>query len=260
VSLIIQGDRKSEDYNSGGYNSDAPLEMIVENDNIELEPSSRIDFSRFYTVEYNIKVFTVGRIAPKDIERILRYARQALTKKPEARRYVARTIDNRTGRPEYIDVIEDSGSDVNWISQDIAAKLKVNTRATGSNKEYVSYTGARFVPRSKSKITLMGTVSESIFDEFFIAPDNFPFSGIIVGRSFLNTWGHPHDFFPERKETGPTVRVAIPWSESGGTNADVNRIWTKSLKTTIGRQSPRFQLPKVRKRVQDHRHSHSKRS
>lgn len=233
MSLIIRGYRESEDYNSGGYDSDAPLEMIVENDNIKLEPSSRIDFSKFYTVEYNIKVFTVGRIAPEDIERILRYARQALTKKPEARRYVARTIDNRTGRLEYIDVIEDSGSDVNWISQDIAAKLEVNTRATGSDKEYVSYTGARFVPRSKSKITL-GSVRKSIYDEFFIAPDDLPFSGIIVGRTFLNTWGHLYDLFPEKKETGPTVRVAILWSESGGTNTDVNRIWTKSLQT-IGR-------------------------
>ncbi|CAJ2514219.1 Uu.00g023380.m01.CDS01 [Anthostomella pinea] len=44
-----------------------PLHMILEKQTVELQPTSRIDFSKLYTIEYNIKVMKVGRIVPEEV-------------------------------------------------------------------------------------------------------------------------------------------------------------------------------------------------
>lgn len=48
------------------------LHVILEN-NITIDPSSRINFSKIYTVEQNVKVCNVGRIAPEDIPMLRRH-------------------------------------------------------------------------------------------------------------------------------------------------------------------------------------------
>lgn len=51
----------------------APFPIIVETDvpSAEIDPMSRINFSKIYTVEHNVGVCNVGRIEPTHIDRLL---------------------------------------------------------------------------------------------------------------------------------------------------------------------------------------------
>ena len=63
-----------------------PLQIIIENREdrtIELDPASVIDVTKIYTVEYNIKVSTVGRIAPEDTPYLNRCAHKVWATKPQ---------------------------------------------------------------------------------------------------------------------------------------------------------------------------------
>jgi hypothetical protein len=44
-----------------------PISIVVENNLEKLDPMSRLNFGRVYTVEHNLKVSKVGRIAPEDM-------------------------------------------------------------------------------------------------------------------------------------------------------------------------------------------------
>jgi len=117
-----------------------------------------------------------------------------------------------------VEVKEDSGSDANWISAGVAAKLAVRPLAVGLHKEFVCPTGTSYVPSSKVKISLIGATDKVPVNDFFIAPDNFPFSGIVVGKPFIREYGHPHKIFPEKEadefllmmQKQPTVGVTVP--------------------------------------------------
>ncbi|KAI0098742.1 P-loop containing nucleoside triphosphate hydrolase protein [Nemania sp. FL0031] len=54
-----------------------PLEMILENKSLDFEETSRVNFSKLYTVEYNVKVMKVGRIVPEHLPIINEYALQS---------------------------------------------------------------------------------------------------------------------------------------------------------------------------------------
>jgi hypothetical protein len=47
--------------------------IIVEEQSENIDPMSRLDFSRVYTVEHNVKVLKIGRISPEHHERLERY-------------------------------------------------------------------------------------------------------------------------------------------------------------------------------------------
>ena len=50
-----------------------PIQVILENRSITIDASSRIDFSRVYTFEYNIPVRNVGRTIPEDLSKFEAY-------------------------------------------------------------------------------------------------------------------------------------------------------------------------------------------
>ena len=50
-----------------------PIHIILENEGVTIHQTSRIDFSRVYTVEYNIPVRNIGRIQPTDLEILEKY-------------------------------------------------------------------------------------------------------------------------------------------------------------------------------------------
>jgi hypothetical protein len=55
-----------------------PLAIIVEDNEILVDPMTRINFSKVYTVEHNVKVRTVGRIPKEDLVYLENYFQQTL--------------------------------------------------------------------------------------------------------------------------------------------------------------------------------------
>lgn len=76
VPLVAEGENMIPVY--GEQPLRPAIHVIVENSSIRVSTSARIDFSRLYTVEYNYLVATVGRIHPRDVERLKQYAAQLL--------------------------------------------------------------------------------------------------------------------------------------------------------------------------------------
>ena len=119
---------------------------------------------------------------------------------------------------------EDTGSDVNWISPVVAFRLKAKILDIGSSTEYVGITGTGFVARKKVELSLTGSSAKSHHGVFLIAPDDFPFPGIVVGKPFIKDCGHPHALFPEKEtresllvmQKKATVRAATYRAEHSG--------------------------------------------
>ncbi|CBF69602.1 hypothetical protein AN6373.2 [Aspergillus nidulans FGSC A4] len=55
-----------------------PLEVVPENPSENLDYMSRLNFSKIYTVEHNVKVLPIGRISSRSMTRFLEYARYEL--------------------------------------------------------------------------------------------------------------------------------------------------------------------------------------
>ena len=118
---------------------------------------------------------------------------------------IAKTINGKTGGAEYVEVKEDTGSDVNWIAQETADQLKVRTLEVESDSVFVGLMGVSFLPSRKVQISLTGVSRKTLYGEFLIAPENFPFIGIVVGNPFIRECGHPHTLFPEKRKTGQSL-------------------------------------------------------
>lgn len=55
-----------------------PLSLIVEDNTVNISPYSRIDFSKIFPVEHNLKVRTIGRIDPAYLARLEEYFRSGI--------------------------------------------------------------------------------------------------------------------------------------------------------------------------------------
>ncbi|KAL9096282.1 MAG: hypothetical protein Q9165_001279 [Trypethelium subeluteriae] len=60
-----------------------PIQIIVEDAKVELDHTARLDFSRVYTIEYNLPVRNIGRILPKDLGKYERYFITSVDIRPE---------------------------------------------------------------------------------------------------------------------------------------------------------------------------------
>lgn len=58
----------------------SPIHFILEDQKLRLDPASRINFSKLHTIEYNVKVSTVGRVAPEDLSRLEKYWYESISK------------------------------------------------------------------------------------------------------------------------------------------------------------------------------------
>jgi len=58
--------------------SKEPFGIIIEEPGETIDPKSRIDFGKVYTVEHNLKVMNVGRIHSADKNRLLRYFNESM--------------------------------------------------------------------------------------------------------------------------------------------------------------------------------------
>ena len=68
-----------------------PIQVKVEGRNVAVDAYSRIDFSRVYTVEYNIPVKNIGRILPQDIEMFETYFTQTVNMASQEFKYQDKT-------------------------------------------------------------------------------------------------------------------------------------------------------------------------
>ena len=57
--------------------------IIVEEPTETIDPMSRLDFSRIYTVEHNVKVLKIGRISPEHHERLEKYFVESIVPPPD---------------------------------------------------------------------------------------------------------------------------------------------------------------------------------
>ena len=84
VAVVPKGESQST--TSISTSEKRPLQIIIENREdrmTELDPASVIDVTKIYTVEYNIKVSTVGRIAPEDTPYLSRWAHKVWAMKTQ---------------------------------------------------------------------------------------------------------------------------------------------------------------------------------
>jgi hypothetical protein len=55
-----------------------PVRVILDPKAEALRPASRLALSKLHTVEHNIPVALIGKIAPRDVERVRQYSAEAL--------------------------------------------------------------------------------------------------------------------------------------------------------------------------------------
>lgn len=93
-----------------------PLHLILEDTSLKMDQSSRINFSKLYTVDYNIKVSAVGRIVNQDHHLLDEYVAQSIIKLDE---------NSGTEKP-WNEETKDCGHQIQQYSQ--SAQTKVATK------------------------------------------------------------------------------------------------------------------------------------
>jgi len=62
----------------------SPLFVIVEDEAVSIDPMSRINFAKVYTVEYNVKIRRIGRICPDSMKDLEDYFLESMGPKSQA--------------------------------------------------------------------------------------------------------------------------------------------------------------------------------
>lgn len=70
-AIIYTGDRPPQQLNGEATLKKAPIKMISKNPRHKLEPASRINYAKIYTVEHNVKVCFIGWIAEESVRRLM---------------------------------------------------------------------------------------------------------------------------------------------------------------------------------------------
>lgn len=63
-AIIYTGDLPPSEVSDNEGLTKCPIRMIPKTPRDELDPKSRINYAKIYTVEHNVKVYFIGRIAP----------------------------------------------------------------------------------------------------------------------------------------------------------------------------------------------------
>jgi hypothetical protein len=72
AALILQGAIVTHHEQGEALTKD-PIEMKIENDTLHIDPISRVDFTKLYTVEHNVKVQNLGRVVGPSVARLKHY-------------------------------------------------------------------------------------------------------------------------------------------------------------------------------------------
>jgi hypothetical protein len=56
-----------------------PLEVVADSPEQTVNPMSRLDFGKIYTVEHNVKILPIGRVTEQSMERFIQYTRDEMS-------------------------------------------------------------------------------------------------------------------------------------------------------------------------------------
>jgi len=126
----------------------------------------------------------------------------------------ATTINIRTGVNQYIPVKEDTGTDFNWITQELAERLALHIRDAPAGIRFKDFHGNEFEAKHRVTLPLVGEKDKSQHAECFITPVGFPFDCVLVGSAFVNEVGPPHELFAEKPKGTAFVMVQTPLTEA----------------------------------------------
>ncbi|KAF2237875.1 hypothetical protein EV356DRAFT_509781 [Viridothelium virens] len=111
-------------------------------------------------------------------------------------------MNQRTGNAQCIEVKEDTGTDVSWVSPQLVSYCNFSAFDVVEENHFLDFGGTVFKAEKRVEISFTGRLEKTGNTEFFVAPDFFPFHGLLVGNRFLNSFGHPHNvFLPEPDKT-----------------------------------------------------------
>ncbi|KAL9092867.1 MAG: hypothetical protein Q9165_004285 [Trypethelium subeluteriae] len=111
-----------------------------------------------------------------------------------ATRY-AKIINQRTGNSQCIEVKEDTGTDVSWVSPQLVSYCNFSIFDVLEENHFLDFGGSVFKAEKRVELSFTGRLEKTGNTEFFVAPDFFPFHGLLVGNRFINSFGHPHNVF-----------------------------------------------------------------
>ena len=116
-----------------------------------------------------------------------------------ATRY-ATTLNQRSGDLQYIKVREDSQSSSNWISPEIVKEFSLRQLDVEEEKIVTGFHGTSHVIKKMVEITLGGKGKNTEPEKFFVAPENFPFVGLLFGNENVKEAGHLSTRFLDEQE------------------------------------------------------------
>ncbi|KAI9703387.1 MAG: hypothetical protein M1820_005859 [Bogoriella megaspora] len=108
---------------------------------------------------------------------------------------VAAAVNGTTGSLEYVDVREDTGTSVNWISPSTLEKLMSLSSKALTKLKFVSLMGIKYSPEYRVKVLLNGTSNKFFYADCFVPPRESPVDGIVLGSDFIKEHGHIHTHF-----------------------------------------------------------------
>jgi hypothetical protein len=112
---------------------------------------------------------------------------------------MAKTINRQDSSSQYLSIKEDTGSSVNWIHPKWVRKLSLDPSDVEEMHEFAGFDGSTFTPTKQVSLTLTPQRGKTLRDMFFVAPNDFPVDGVIVGTQFVMEFGHIHSRFAEKK-------------------------------------------------------------
>ena len=104
-----------------------PIHVILEHNDVTIDGTSRMDFSRIYTVEYNVPVKAIGRILHHDLEIFETYLSRSINlifqAEPEPFQYISQWLGKH---PQYKSW-QESRNSLLWITDDLVSESKSST-------------------------------------------------------------------------------------------------------------------------------------
>lgn len=179
--------------------------IILEHPTEKMDPMSRLDFGRVYTVEYNVKVMKIGRVSPGHLKLLDKYFLESVagpspfpetqnlsTMSPMSReetiRRTVQMFSNKNSDWQSMTAICDSKADENWITRKVLDSLNLEATADQIIKSLV-YAGQSLSSKSNATVTwrddnsgVASDTSYTAYDTAFYVVDDAPFD-VLFGSS-----------------------------------------------------------------------------
>jgi hypothetical protein len=116
---------------------------------------------------------------------------------------VATTINLRTGSLKKFPLIEDTGTEANWIPKSLvrALQLQADVVDAAIPHKLPDLTGVLVEATKMVPIMLVGMPSIYKDIHFMIAPKHSPLRCAVVGNNFIQQNGHAHLLFPDEQQS-----------------------------------------------------------